>query len=54
MTYTLVLEPTPALRQLTRLSEPEATLCQSLIAGQTRPEQERLAFGWIQRTLADL
>jgi hypothetical protein len=49
-----VPEPAPALRQLTRLSAPEAALCQSLITGQTRLEQERLAFGWVQRALAAL
>lgn len=49
-----VTEPAPALRQLSRLSASEATLCQSLIAGRTRLEQERLSFGWVQRALADL
>jgi hypothetical protein len=66
-----VPEPAPALRQLTRLSAPEAALCQSLITGDfaahvalvptrwplgqaIRLEQERLAFGWVQRALAAL
>ncbi|MFZ2122857.1 MAG: Wadjet anti-phage system protein JetD domain-containing protein [Rhodoferax sp.] len=66
-----VTEPAPALRQLTRLSAPEAALCQSLITGDFAPhvalvptrwppgqairlEQERLAFGWVQRALAAL
>jgi hypothetical protein len=49
-----VPEPAPALRQLTRLRGREAALCQSLITGQTRLEQERLAFGWVQRALAAL
>ena len=49
-----VTEPAPAVRQLSRLTAPEAALCQSLIAGQTRLEQERLAFGWVQRALPDL
>lgn len=49
-----VQEPVPALRQLTRLTASEAMLCQSLIADQTRLEQERLAFGWVKRALADL
>jgi hypothetical protein len=49
-----VTEPAPATRQHSRLTAPEAALCQSLIAGQTRLEQERLAFGWVQHALADL
>ena len=66
-----VTEPAPALRRLTRLSEPEAALCQLLITGDAaslaaesqthwplgraiRLEQERLAFGWVQRALAAL
>lgn len=49
-----VQESAPALRQLTRLTVPEATLCQSLTAGRIRLEQERLAFGWVKRALAAL
>jgi len=66
-----VTEAAPALRQLTRLTGPEAVLCQSLITGDVaslatesqthwplgqaiRLEQERLAFGWVQRALTAL
>jgi len=49
-----VTEPAPALRPLSRLTESEAALCQQLIVGQTRLEQERLAFGWVQSALVAL